>query len=40
VFLPAMLVVADRLVTTWWPGVPDRIFGRPRVGNPPLRNAP
>ncbi|MFM1903619.1 MAG: putative rane protein YdgH [Planctomycetota bacterium] len=28
VFLPALLVVTDRLVTAWWPGVPDRIFGR------------
>ena len=29
VFLPAMLVVADELVTAWWPGIPDRVFGRP-----------
>ena len=31
VFLPAMLVVTDRFVSTWWPGVPDRIFGRKPV---------
>ena len=30
VFLPALVVVVDQLVKAWWPGIPDRIFGRQR----------
>ena len=37
VFLPAMLVVTDRLVSRWWPTIPDRIFGRSRRQSPPAQ---